>query len=94
MVKGISSQLISQQTKSVSKVEGVDFKSLLIDAISSVNDDQLNADAMDLAFIKGETDDVHGVMIAAQKAELSLSFAVEVRNKVVEAYKEIMRIQV
>ena len=93
VIKGISSQLLSQPNKVVGKESSVDFKEMLMNALESVNKDQLNAEAMDTALIKGETDDIHGVMIASQKAELSLSFAVEVRNKVIEAYKEIMRIQ-
>jgi flagellar hook-basal body complex protein FliE len=45
-------------------------------------------------FISGEIKDIHTVMIAAQKASVTRTAAVEVRNKVVEAYKEIMRMQV
>jgi len=95
-IKGISSQIIEQMkvnTKTKS-LEQVDFKEMLINAIESVNQDQLKAEEMETAFILGETDDIHSVLIASQKAEVSLSFAVEVRNKIVEAYKEIMRIQV
>lgn len=91
-IKGISQLLASQQPKQ-DKTQSVDFKSVIINALESVNKDQLEAEAMDTAFIMGETDNIHEVMIASQKAELSLSFAVEVRNKVTEAYKEIMRLQ-
>ena len=91
-IKGISQLLASQQTKQ-DKTQSVDFKSVILNALESVNKDQLEAEAMDTAFIMGETDNIHEVMIASQKAELSLSFAVEVRNKVTEAYKEIMRLQ-
>ena len=45
-------------------------------------------------FISGEISDIHTVMIAAQKASVTRTAAVEVRNKVIEAYKEIMRMQV
>lgn len=93
MIKGITSQLISQQPKSIKSENTIDFKELFTNALESVNQDQLNAEAMDTAFINGETDDIHGVMIASQKAELSLSFAVEIRNKIIEAYTEIMRVQ-
>ena len=91
-IKGISQLLASQQAKQ-DKTQSVDFKSVILNALESVNKDQLEAEAMDTAFIMGETDNIHEVMIASQKAELSLSFAVEVRNKVTEAYKEIMRLQ-
>ena len=78
------------QNRDVSKV---DFKEFLIESLEKVNADQNNAEAMDKALMLGEVDNIHEVMLASQKAEISLSFAVEVRNKVLEAYKEIMRIQ-
>lgn len=65
----------------------------LTDSIKSVSDAQFHADNMNKQLILGETDNLHGVMIANQKAEMTLNFAVEVKNKVVEAYKEITRLQ-
>lgn len=91
-IKAIQSGNVIKQG-STSNVQTVDFKELLIDSLEKVNADQLNAESMDAALVLGETDNIHEVMIASQKAELSLSFAVEVRNKILESYKEIMRIQ-
>lgn len=65
----------------------------LTDSIKSVSDAQMHADNMNKQLILGETDNLHGVMIANQKAEMTLNFAIEVKNKVVEAYKEITRLQ-
>ncbi len=45
-------------------------------------------------FIVGKTDNIHEVMIAAEKANVALQFTVELRNKAIEAYKEIMRLQI
>lgn len=91
-IKAIQSNIIKVGNQK-SNVKSVDFKDLLIDALDKVNKDQLFAEEMDTKLMLGETDNIHDVMIASQKAELSLSFAVEVRNKILEAYKEIMRIQ-
>ena len=44
-------------------------------------------------FISGRTDNIHSVLIAAEKASIS-QFIMEVRNKVIEAYQEIMRMQI
>ena len=44
--------------------------------------------------VNGEIDQLHDVMIAAQKASLSMSLAVEVQSKVIDAYNEIMRMQI
>ena len=87
-----SSNVIKMGTQN-REVSKVDFKEFLIESLEKVNADQNNAEAMDKALMLGEVDNIHEVMIASQKAEISLSFAVEVRNKVLEAYKEIMRIQ-
>jgi flagellar hook-basal body complex protein FliE len=92
-IKAIQSGNIIKQGAQSNQVKKIDFKELLIDSLDKVNKDQLYADKMDQALVLGETDNVHDVMIASQKAELSLTFAVEVRNKILEAYKEIMRIQ-
>ncbi len=58
-----------------------------------MNQDLQHAEAMDEALIRGDIDNIHDVMIASQKAELSLSFAIEIRNKLMDAYSEIMRLQ-
>ncbi len=42
----------------------------------------------------GETQDLHTTMIAVQKADLSFQMMMQVRNKIVQAYQEIMRMQV
>lgn len=42
-------------------------------------------------YMRGTHDDVHGTLIAMQEADVSLRFAVSVRNRVIEAYREVMR---
>ena len=44
--------------------------------------------------MSGEVEDVHTAMIAMQKADLSFQLLMQVRNKLVEAYREVMRMQV
>ena len=44
--------------------------------------------------INGENVELHEVMIAAQKASITLNATIEIRNKVIEAYQEIMRMNV
>ena len=92
-IKAIQSGNIIKADNTAKNVQNVDFKELLVNALEEVNKDQLYAEEMDQKFMMGEVNNIHDVMIASQKAEISLSFAVEVRNKVLEAYKEIMRIQ-
>src|ERR1700719_4233120 len=66
------------------------FASILKDSINQVNTDQLNADNMTNQMINGGNVDLSQVMIAQQKANITLSAAVQVRNKVLDAYQQMM----
>ena len=70
------------------------FGAYLNDAIGKVNGLQLESDKLTSMFAEGKKVDLHEVMIAGQKASISLQATLEIRNKVVEAYQEIMRMQV
>lgn len=70
------------------------FRDILKNSINSLNDSQLQADQLSQKLALGDDVDLHEVMIASQKAQVALNLAVEVRNKAVEAYQEIMRMQV
>ena len=69
------------------------FKDRFTQILSDINQLQLNSGEMAEKFASGEIEDVHDVMIAAEKASVSLELTIEVRNKLVEAYREIMRTQ-
>lgn len=70
------------------------FGSFLKEAINDVNKNQIESDRMTERLVLGENVELHEVMIAAQKAAISLNATMEVRNKVVEAYQEIIRMPV
>jgi flagellar hook-basal body complex protein FliE len=70
------------------------FDSLLERAVSAVNDKMQAADAEKTKLFTGETNNLHQAMIAMQEASVAFSLMVEVRNKLVEGYQEIMRMQV
>ena len=70
------------------------FGEFLNDALNSVNTQRAEAEQLTHQFISGQITDVHSVTIAAEKAALALELTVQVRNKVVEAYQEVMRIQI
>jgi flagellar hook-basal body complex protein FliE len=74
---------------------GADFGALLKQSIDQVNEIQQEASAMREAFEKGEGDmDLAQVMIAAQKSSLSFEAMVQVRNKLIEAYKDVMNMPI
>lgn len=70
------------------------FGEMLANALDEVNRAQLKADGMVKKFLTGEIQDIHQVTIAMEEARLMMQLAVEVRNKIIEAYQEISRMQV
>jgi flagellar hook-basal body complex protein FliE len=70
------------------------FKQSLAQTVSEVDGLQKEADQAIQAMAVGEPKDVHEVMIAMEKAGISLRLMVQVRNKILAAYEEIMRLQV
>jgi flagellar hook-basal body complex protein FliE len=73
---------------------GAAFGDILKDAISTVNDLQKQSDQEIQKLMTGESQDLHNTVIAMQKADLSFQMMMQVRNKIVQAYQEIMRMQV
>jgi flagellar hook-basal body complex protein FliE len=73
---------------------GPGFGELLTNAVASVNNMQLEAAGLEDAVAKGEQVNIHQAVIAGEKAELSFKLLTQVRNKLVDAYEEIMRMQV
>ncbi len=71
-----------------------DFQNLLESAIGQVERSRAGAEQMTKDFISGDNEEVHAVALATQRAELELDLTLQIRNKVVSAYQEIMRMQV
>jgi flagellar hook-basal body complex protein FliE len=70
------------------------FGTFLNDALSKLNEQQAAVDQLNQKFVTGEMTDVHKLMIASEKASLGLELTVQIRNKVIEAYQEVMRTQI
>lgn len=75
------------------KTNVTSFSNVLSDAISKVNESEVNANNKIESLIKGEDVEMHEVMLAMQESVLSLQALIEVRNKTVEAYQEISKLQ-
>lgn len=71
-----------------------EFSAFLKNAVNELNATQQQADIATTALVTGQVEDFHTPVIAMEKASLSLGLAVTVRNKVLEAYQEIMRMQI
>ena len=72
---------------------GPSFGNLLNEAIQQVNDVEKGSQGELQKFLSNESD-LHSVMIALEKADLSFQVMMQVRNKIVQAYQEIMKAQV
>jgi flagellar hook-basal body complex protein FliE len=73
---------------------GSAFQSVLGDAISKVEKFQNDATDSVNKFLSGEGEELHKVALASQQADLSMQLFVQVRNKVVTAYNQVMQMQV
>lgn len=69
------------------------FQSVLNDAIQKVEAFQTNAEASVNRFLSGEGEELHQVALNTQQADLSFQLFMQVRNKIVSAYQEVMRMQ-
>lgn len=69
------------------------FADTFKDSLTNVNEMQSTKSQMIQSFASGETQNVHELMITLQKAGLAINMTSAVRNKVLEAYKELSRLQ-
>ncbi len=70
------------------------FGDMLSNAIQSVDNTMKASDASVQNYVTGQTDNIHDVMINMQQAQLSFQMMVEVRNRLVETYQELSRMQI
>jgi flagellar hook-basal body complex protein FliE len=71
-----------------------DFGSWLASAMSRAQQDLVRADAGVQQLAAGETQSLHQVMIALEEARVGVQLLVQVRNRLLEAYQEVLRMQV
>jgi flagellar hook-basal body complex protein FliE len=76
------------------EVGGPSFGEVLKDAITAVNEVQKQSDLQIQKLMSGESQDLHETLIAVQKADLTFQTMMQVRNKILQAYTEIMRMPV
>jgi flagellar hook-basal body complex protein FliE len=96
MLRANSAQASSRVAETQSAPAGaMDFAQVLKNSIEQVNQTQQQADGMAANFAAGDgNSNLHEVMIALQKANVSFQEMVQVRNKLVTAYQDVMNMQV
>jgi flagellar hook-basal body complex protein FliE len=93
-IKDVVSIAFESINKAGTKNQGGSFVDVLKESIEKVNMLQGEADMAIEGLVKGETKNVHDTMIAIEKANISFNMMIQVRNKLLSAYEEIMRTQV
>lgn len=93
-IKHISQNIDSKPTSQVDPSKAKDFQDLLKGSIKELNEEQKGAEKALADMATGQIKDLHQAAIAIGKAETSMKVMLEVRNKAISAYKEILRTQV
>lgn len=93
-VSGVQPILGNIGTNDTSTDNKVSFADFLKDAVNQVNDMQISAQKSNDLLAAGQVDNLHQVMIESEKADIALQYTIQVRNKIMDAYSEIMRMQV
>lgn len=87
-------KLLNLNTSNNNKDNSINFTEILKDALDKVNQMQVESEEYKKMLVLGEVDNLHDVTIASEKANVALQVTMSIRNKIVEAYREIMRIQI
>jgi len=94
-IDSISSLGNMVENKGVNTQKGkTSFNEVLKDSIQKAGELEKEADQEAIKLAKMETQDIHSTMIAIEKADLTFQLMMQVRNKIINAYEEIMRMQV
>lgn len=95
-VKDLSS-VAGMLTEKADKAQGTLFEAFLntaIDNIKATNNYLSDAEDEEIKFMLGETENTHDLAIALEKASTALQYTVAIRDKLMDAYKELMQIQI
>ena len=80
--------------KQPDKPEGASFADAMKELFYSVNERSQTADKKIIDVVMGESDDLHNAMVALEEANVSFQLMLEIRNKMLEAYQEINRMNI
>ncbi len=98
IISGNSSSIFEKSSSVASNVNespnSMSFLDHLKEGLESVNKLQQGADSMAMDLASGKSQNLHETMLAATQAELGFNLTVQVRNKILEAYQEVMRMPV
>ena len=91
---GLHSEKPSEKPSGDMHIGGKDFSQVMQDAVKEINQLQTNADEAIAKVQMGNTVNIHEAMVALEQASISFRALMTVRNKILDAYQEVMRMQV
>jgi flagellar hook-basal body complex protein FliE len=94
LIKGIGSYATPALKQTAAPTPSAPFGDMLKGAVQETNNLLQEAEGSALKVVAGDTGSLHQAMIALEKADISFRALLQVRNKVLEAYQEIMRMQI
>jgi flagellar hook-basal body complex protein FliE len=94
IIQNIEKDLSTNKIKGQKEQGKVDFSEVLKSALDDVSNVEKTAEEQIKQAITGDDANVHKTLIAVEKADLSFKLMMEIRNKLMDAYNEIMRIRV
>jgi flagellar hook-basal body complex protein FliE len=87
-----NNNLIGKENNAKEKPES-SFKDILKDSLDKLNEKQVESDNITNEFVSGGDVEIHEMMLSMEEAKMSLQLAIQVRNKVVDAVKELTNMQ-
>ena len=95
ILRSTAAQATGKTAEATPAAGAPDFAQVLKDSLDKVNQTQMQADQMGTKLASGDTtQNLHEVMIALQTASVSFQEMVQVRNKIVSAYQDVMNMQI
>jgi len=94
LVNLLSTQAVKFDDSDINELSSGNFADVFTESLKTAAQADQTDKASTLQLLSGNTDDMSGLLLDMQKAELSLSLALQIRNKLVDAYNEIARMQV
>jgi len=85
---------IGREVEPVTKADPTGFESMVKDAVVKANEQINRAEHAGNEFAAGRVDDIHGTMLELSKADIELRYVGNVRNKVIDAFYELWRMQI
>jgi flagellar hook-basal body complex protein FliE len=92
-VPAISGQIAAAKP-APTQTGGVPFVQMISELLGEANAGQISADQSINDLVSGRTDNVHDVVLSLAKADLSFQMVLEIRNRLIESYQEVLRMQV